>query len=603
MRHPFWLAVLVWLVATPASAQWVRIDSPNFTVFGEIGEIRTREYAAEFERFREALGRVVPGAALRAAVPTVVIIFKDQRSFGPYRPLFNGKPIELSGYFSGGSSLNMIMLPATDKDAALRTIFHEYSHLVIANVARGLPPWLGEGLAEYYSTFEVRPDGRRATLGRPIETHLVRLNSERLLTLDELLAVERDSPLYNEGSRRSMFYSQSWALVHMLLNGEPRREKEFNQYVRLVSSGQSAAEAWKVAFPDPKILEQLRQYVRQFSMTGYAFTFTKDIAPATFTVSTPTAADVQAALGDLRRHVHGDPPAAHMNAITGPPTPYVQAVKGLVSLDEGEHDSALPLLLDATRSSTDWLVLYRAATGLERITNASGRSEAGQKAAAAALDALNAVITTKPELPHALALKALVLGPGDDGLAAIKHARELAPGHAHYAIWQAQFHLDRREYADARTLLAPLMAPVFPADIRDYARSVMGQTVTAEQAAAQRATTRDPAPRPSEAPTRRRDVQWVFRVLQPGEVRVEGTLERIECPRVGIVLHVRQADRTTRFAADNFDAIEFLAYRDDLSGRIECGPRIPTDPVYVTYLPDPNGSDGRVVAVEFLPKR
>jgi hypothetical protein len=260
-------------------------------------------------------------------------------------------------------------------------------------------------------------------------------------------------------------------------------------------------------------------------------------------------------------------------------------------------------LLDATRSSTDWLVLYRAATGLERITNASGRSEAGQKAAAAALDALNTVIKTKPELPHALALKALVLGPGDEGLTAIKHARELAPGHEHYAIWQAQFHLDRREYADARTLLAPLMAPVFPADIRDYARSVMGQTVTAEQAAAQRATTRDPAPRPSEAPARGRDVQWVFRVLQPGEVRVEGTLERIECPRVGIVLHVRQADRTTRFAADNFDAIEFLAYRDDLSGRIECGPRTPADPVYVTYLPDPNGSDGRVVAVEFLPKR
>src|SRR5688572_10715603 len=138
MRHPVWMAALAWLLAAPASAQWIRIDSPNFTVFGEVGESRTREYTAEFERFREALGRVVPGAALRAAVPAVVVIFKDQRSFAPHRPLFNGKPVELSGYFSGGSSLNMIMLPATSKDAALRTIFHEYSHLVIANVARRL---------------------------------------------------------------------------------------------------------------------------------------------------------------------------------------------------------------------------------------------------------------------------------------------------------------------------------------------------------------------------------------------------------------------------------------------------------------------------------
>ena len=603
MRHAVWLAVLVWLVAVPASAQWVRVDSPNFTIFGEIGDKRTREYAAEFERFREALGRVVPGAALRAAVPAVVVIFKDQRSFGPYRPIFDGKPVELSGYFSGGSSLNTIMLPATDKDAALRTIFHEYSHLVIANVARGLPPWLGEGLAEYYSTFEVRPDGRRATLGRPIETHLIRLNTERLLTLEELLSVSHDSPLYNEGSRRSMFYAQSWALVHMLLNGEPRRDKAFNEYVKLVSSGRSAADAWTEAFADPKIMEQLRRYVRQFSMTGYAFTFNKDIAPATFVVTTPAAADVQAALGDLRRHVAGQPPAAHINAIPGPPTPYVKAVKGLVYLDDGDHDAALPLLLEAASSATDWLVRYRAATGLERITNAAGRTETGQKAASAAIEALNAVIQARPDLPHALALKALVLGPGDDGLATLKRARELAPGHEHYAIWQAQFHLDRREYADARKLLAPLLSPVFPRDIRDYARTIMGRTVTAEQAAARRAASGDPASTPAERPAQAAEMQWVFRALQPGELRIEGTLERIECPRIGIILHVRQADRTMRFAAEKFDAIEFLTYRDDLNGSVQCGPRTPADPVYLTYVADAKGADGRVVAVEFLPKR
>jgi hypothetical protein len=195
------LAVL--LPAPTATAQWVRVESPHFVVFGEVGEKRTRDYAGEFERFREALGRVVPGAAARPAVPTVVFIFKDARSFAPHRPLFNGKPVEVSGYFAGGPSLDVIMMPATSREQALRTIYHEYSHLVTANAARGLPVWLSEGLAEYYSTFEVRDDGRRALLGGIIPAHLMRLNTERMLPLEQLLSVDHDSPLYNEGARRS----------------------------------------------------------------------------------------------------------------------------------------------------------------------------------------------------------------------------------------------------------------------------------------------------------------------------------------------------------------------------------------------------------------
>ena len=35
---------------------------PNFIVFGETAEGRVREVAEEFERFRDALGRVIPGA-------------------------------------------------------------------------------------------------------------------------------------------------------------------------------------------------------------------------------------------------------------------------------------------------------------------------------------------------------------------------------------------------------------------------------------------------------------------------------------------------------------------------------------------------------------
>ena len=47
-----------------------RVETPNFIVYGETGERRVREVAEEFERFRDALARVIPGAGTPAAVPT-----------------------------------------------------------------------------------------------------------------------------------------------------------------------------------------------------------------------------------------------------------------------------------------------------------------------------------------------------------------------------------------------------------------------------------------------------------------------------------------------------------------------------------------------------
>lgn len=51
MRRICLTAALIALVSTavfPAAA-WVRIESPNFVVFGEAADARTREYAAEGE--------------------------------------------------------------------------------------------------------------------------------------------------------------------------------------------------------------------------------------------------------------------------------------------------------------------------------------------------------------------------------------------------------------------------------------------------------------------------------------------------------------------------------------------------------------------------
>ena len=138
MRLSALLTCLLLSAAPAGAAEWVRVETPNFIVYGEPGERRVREIADEFERFREALARVIPGAGTPAAVPTVVVVFGSARSFESYRPRFNGKPIRLGGYFFSSDDINIVALADADRAESLRTIFHEYVHLVIDNVSEGM---------------------------------------------------------------------------------------------------------------------------------------------------------------------------------------------------------------------------------------------------------------------------------------------------------------------------------------------------------------------------------------------------------------------------------------------------------------------------------
>ena len=93
------------------------------------------------------------------------------------------------------------------------------------------------------------------------------------MPLDELLAVTRESAAYNEGDRRSLFYAQSWALVHMLMSGADNRSADVNEYVRLVETGTPSGEAWKAVFGEEKIIAALGRYVNEDVMRGTTLPF------------------------------------------------------------------------------------------------------------------------------------------------------------------------------------------------------------------------------------------------------------------------------------------------------------------------------------------
>ena len=77
-------------------------------------------------------------------------------------------------------------------------------------------------------------------------------------------------------------------------------------------------------------------------------------------------------------------------------------------------------------------------------------------------------------------------------------------------------------------------------------------------------------------------------------------MERVECPRDGVILHVRSGERALRFTSPDFKAVELLSYRLVPPSAVRCGRRPPNDVIYLTWTPAPGALDGIVVAVEFL---
>lgn len=609
-------ACLLGLFAPPAAAQWRRIDSPNFIVIGDVSARDLREVAIQFESFRETLSRVLSARVTTTAVPTVVVVFPNDRAFTPFKPQYEGKPVDVAGVFYSGHDVNYITMVRDGRPGRLRIIFHEYAHLVISNVSMSLPAWLNEGLAEYYSTSEYRRGGREAMIGLPIESHLRLLERGTLLPLSQLIAVDQASALYNERERRSIFYAQSWALTHMLLLGEPSRVKELSAFVGHLEAGRTEADAWREAFGAAAIERDLAAYVRRDSFRHYLFSFPERLAAFEANAVPMAPPDVSGFLAALRvRQQRYEEALTLVASALQAPGGHAHAHVARAQLDLAREDYAAAAERLATLGEVDdWFVAYSAGAALTALVERSRETTPDRLEAARGY--LNAVRAQR-ELPNVLARLALLdvmapEAPSAGALQTIEQARALAPGRDDYALIHARLLAERGEFAEARSVLGPLLAPGVPEHVRTTARAWMGNVVRMEEnrradadwnAAAERraAGSADPAPDASAPPT---TLQLILRDVQAGEQRVEGTLARIDCPAgAPVVFHVTTPDGAKALAAPALGDVDFITYRSELTGSVACGPFEKPMPVYITWREGPKPGATRVVAVEYLPDR
>jgi hypothetical protein len=603
-------------IGAPGYAEWRRIDTPNFVVIGEVGARSLHDVAVRFEGFRETLSRVLTERATATPVPTVVIVFPSDRAFTPFKPVFEGKPVgSISGLFVGRNDINYIAVVPDSGPDGFRVVFHEYAHLVVANVIPNVPTWLGEGFAEYYSTFEVAGDGREALLGKVIAEHVHELRATRLLKLNDLLTVDTRSTLYNESDRRTVFYAQSWALVHRILMGKPELRKELSTYLALLGDGAPPVQAWLQAF-GTNMERELQDYVRQERFTFTRRLFPEALTKLDFPVTPLPAAEAEAFLAEFL--LQQDRPveaAARIAAAANldQENARVKTVMAMVDIAR-EDDASAAKRLRSIGEPTDWLISYSAAVATCDLGR-SRRENPTPEQVQAARRLFELVRKQRGLLANALAQLAMLElrsadGPTRETRVTIERARLMAHGRDDYAFAHAQILAHLGEFTAARGVAGPLLRGDKPPEVRESARTLMGYIGDLEGNASRKLNAMTGANSPENERTDPSDTppapgfNPVFRDVRVGEQRVDGMLERIECAKGAAVFHVRSADAVIRATASKMAEVDFISYRDDLSGTIGCGVVKEPMQVYLTWRADPARPDAKVaVAVEFLPRK
>jgi hypothetical protein len=203
---------------------WVRVETPHFTFFSSAGARATRAIAYDLERLTDLLLKT--SVSFRVAdTRTRVFLFSDNRDVQPYFDAARGVRVDAAGVTVRHPDGSTILIDCTAKGGVALTPRHELVHNLLRDSIRPLPPWIEEGLAEYYSN-----------AGQVIPEHVSLLRGPLRIPLAELFTLPFESPR----TAYWHFYAESWAAVAVLLRRNPIA---FGEFIRDLDAGVPVASA------------------------------------------------------------------------------------------------------------------------------------------------------------------------------------------------------------------------------------------------------------------------------------------------------------------------------------------------------------------------
>ena len=607
--------VVIALLAMPTQAKdkWINLTTKNFNIISNADEGGTRRLALKLEQFHFVFSTLF-NLPLKRSLPTTVMVFKHDASFKPYKPLYNGKPANLAGYFQSGQDENIIAMDiSANQEHPMSLIYHEYTHLLTSLTPRQWPVWLTEGLAELYSSFEV--DDNKVTLGAPISRHVMLLRDKTFIPIQDLINVRHGSPLYNERDKQSIFYAESWALCHYMMFGDKSvRQPQMAGFAKLINQGVAGDRAFAQAFKvSPAEMEkQIRSYIGRSSYTATIYTFASTEGEKDIAIRAVSEGEAQSYLGNLlaRTNRMDEAEVLFKQAVAAEPDlarPYEGL--GFVAMRRNNWTEALEHFKQATtRGSKNHLAHYYYAMALEHEAVGGFTPALTQTLS----EELQTSIKLMPGFAHShAALGFLWLATGQnlkEGAESLRTAIRLEPQNKHFLLNLAQLQARMKDYAAATKTLELLLSGDADPALKTSAESTMKMIEYATR----------PAPAASELPRSGTDADRSTETetsssSQPGPPRlvrrptlkidgaqtIRGVLVSIDCKAGKWTLVVNTNSDLLRFTVSDKDKLEFYSQDPQFEGKVNCGSVNKIAYIYFKPIAGQSRFAGDAVGVEF----
>lgn len=222
--------------AFAAEPSWIRVSSAHFLVLTNAGEKNGRDVIARFEQMRSIFSQLLSKTKVTMPVPLDIIAVKGDEEYARMAPLRQGKPISAPGFFLAGEDRDYVVLDLSAEDS-WRAVAHPFAHLLLNFNYPPTQGWFDEGFAEYFSSMRMEPKqvllggdpeasmlwrddfpDARAQFQTPPKSLTELLNVPVWLSIPDLFGTRHDTSTYEEGTHHTLFYAESWILMHYLIS-------------------------------------------------------------------------------------------------------------------------------------------------------------------------------------------------------------------------------------------------------------------------------------------------------------------------------------------------------------------------------------------------